>query len=195
MRRRVVVGLVVLFGVLALLVGWYLASPLVVNQTVEEQFPLSANAAVPGDMTRAQVEQEMAAATKTNKEMRETLPSDVGAPILLLEGRFQGADSFHQGEGIAEVYRLADGSRILRLEDFKVTNGPDLFVILTKHPNPKGKADVRERGYEEVAKLKGNIGSQNYPLPQDLDLAQYQAVVIYCKPFHVVFSVASFAQK
>lgn len=195
MRRRVVVVAVVLFVLLAVPAGWYLGSPLFISKTVEEQFPRAANATVPGDMTRAQVEEKMATTAKTDSGIQEEMPKQRGEPALLLEGMFQGVDSFHQGEGIAKVYRLADGSRILRLEDFKVTNGPDLFVILTKHPDPKRSEDVRGQGYEEVAKLKGNIGSQNYPLPQDLDLAQYQAVVIYCKPFHVVFSVASFAQK
>jgi hypothetical protein len=39
--------------------------------------------------------------------------------------------------------------------------------------------------------LKGNIGSQNYEIPADVDVSQYQSVVIYCMPFHVVFSTAT----
>jgi 2-polyprenyl-6-methoxyphenol hydroxylase-like FAD-dependent oxidoreductase len=42
----------------------------------------------------------------------------------------------------------------------------------------------------EVARLKGNIGDQNYELPADLDLSQYRAVVIYCKRFSDIFSTA-----
>ena len=41
----------------------------------------------------------------------------------------------------------------------------------------------------ELDKLKGNMGNQNYPIPE-MDLSQYRSVVIYCKPFHVIFSVA-----
>jgi hypothetical protein len=39
--------------------------------------------------------------------------------------------------------------------------------------------------------LKGNIGNQNYAIPEDVDLSQFSSVVIYCKPFHVVFSYAT----
>jgi len=78
----------------------------------------------------------------------------------------------------------------LRLDTFKVTNGPDLRVILTKAASPKTSAEV-QAGYVEVAKLKGNVGSQNYELPANLALDDYKTVVIYCKPFHVVFATAS----
>lgn len=52
------------------------------------------------------------------------------------------------------------------------------------------RADV-EQGYVEVAKLKGNLGGQNYVLSQGVRLGDYHAVVIYCKRFHVVFSTAT----
>jgi hypothetical protein len=116
----------------------------------------------------------------------EAIPA--GAPATVAQGSFVGADDFHKGEGTATLYRAASG-HVLRLDAFKVTNGPDLHVILTKHPMPRTRADVQQ-GYVEVAKLKGNIGSQNYTLPAGLTLADYQAVVIYCKPFHVVFATA-----
>ena len=41
--------------------------------------------------------------------------------------------------------------------------------------------------------LKGNVGNQNYDIPADVDLSEYRSVVIYCVPFHVVFSTAAFA--
>ena len=43
----------------------------------------------------------------------------------------------------------------------------------------------------DLGELKGNIGNQNYEIPKDLDVDQYNSVVIYCVPFHVVFSVAT----
>jgi hypothetical protein len=39
--------------------------------------------------------------------------------------------------------------------------------------------------------LKGNVGNQNYDIPDEIDLDQFQSVVIYCVPFHVVFSSAA----
>ncbi len=45
--------------------------------------------------------------------------------------------------------------------------------------------------YVDLGSLKGNMGNQNYEIPTDLDLSDYQGVVIYCMPFHVVFATAS----
>ena len=55
-----------------------------------------------------------------------------------------------------------------------------------------GRGDLHGDDYVEIGKLKGNVGDQNYELPDDLDPAAYGSVVIYCKPFQVVFSVAPF---
>ncbi len=112
------------------------------------------------------------------------------APVVLKSGAFRDADSFHNGEGSATVYELPDGSHVLRFEDFRVTNGPDLRVLLATHPDPQGRNEVQGPGYVELGKLKGNIGNQNYPFPEGVSPDDYGSVVIYCKPFHVVFSVA-----
>ena len=111
-------------------------------------------------------------------------------PIVLRAGSFVDADSFHTGSGNATIYELADGSSVLRFEDFETVNGPDLRVILTTSARPESRSDVQE-GYIELAKLKGNKGNQNYEIPADVDLNQYNAVVVYCKPFHVIFTSAT----
>ena len=78
---------------------------------------------------------------------------------------------------------------MLRLEDFRVTNGPDLHVLLVPNADPQGRDDVE--GYLGLGKLKGNMGNQNYFLPDGEDGSGYGSVVIYCRPFQVVFSVAT----
>jgi hypothetical protein len=188
MRRRLwwIVAVVVIVGAP---IAWYLGSPLFISKTVSEAFPASAGAEVPKGMTQQQVEETMLKASKANTSATESMPAGTPPATALVRGTFVGADDFHQGEGTATVYRLK-GELLLRLDPFRVTNGPDLHVILTKHSAPKTRDDVKA-GYVEVAKLKGNIGSQNYTLPQNVRLDAYHAVVIYCKPFHVVFSVAT----
>lgn len=188
MRRRWwwVIAAVVIVGAP---VAWYLGSPLFIDRTVEEAFPGSSGAEVPPGMTKAQVEEQMMAASKKTATSDEGMPG--GGATALRRGAFSGADDFHQGEGMATLYRV--GSEVvLRFDPFRVTNGPDLHVILTKHAAPRSRQEVKE-GYVEVAKLKGNVGSQNYPLPAGLRLEEYKAVVIYCKPFHVVFASAELA--
>lgn len=111
-------------------------------------------------------------------------------PVPLASGSFRDADSFHRGSGSATIYLLPDGSHLLRLEDFMVTNGPDLRVLLAESGDPMSRDELQSGGYTHLAKLKGNIGNQNYEIPPDIDLGDQNSVIIYCMPFHVIFSVA-----
>ena len=111
-------------------------------------------------------------------------------PVVLATGTFQGADAAHRGEGRALLVRLADGQRFLRFEQFRVTNGPDLYVYLSGYPAPRNSAQLHEGATHDVGVLKGNVGSQNYALPTDLDLAKFKSAVIYCKRFSVIFATA-----
>ena len=80
---------------------------------------------------------------------------------------------------------------MLRIEDFKVTKGTDLHIFLSPHPNPTNLDELYTFGAVDLGKLKGNIGNQNYPIPEDVDVSIQMTVVIYCVPFHVFFSIAS----
>ena len=114
-------------------------------------------------------------------------------PIALRSGSFGSMnDGIHKGEGRATVYELPDGTRFLRLEDFNVTNGPDLRVYLSADPRPRSSDALTSSDAVEIAPLKGNIGDQNYDLPAGFDPARFRSVVIYCKRFHVLVSIASF---
>ncbi len=52
------------------------------------------------------------------------------------------------------------------------------------------RGQLKIEGWVDIGKLKGNKGNQNYEIPDGVDVAQQQSVVIYCAPFHVIFSVA-----
>jgi hypothetical protein len=54
----------------------------------------------------------------------------------------------------------------------------------------KDAATVENAGFIDLGVIKGNIGDQNYSLPNDLDLAKYRAVSIWCKRFSVNFGAA-----
>ena len=150
---------------------------------------------MPGTMTgpaREEMAQAMAAAMKDAmpEAMAKTQPEAPAKPAKLKSGQFRDQDRFHKGSGAATIYRLADGSQLLRLEDFQVTNGPDLRVILTRAQDPEQAGEVTGPGHLELSKLKGNMGNQNYPIPDDADVSSFNSVVIFCKPFKVIFSVA-----
>ena len=106
-------------------------------------------------------------------------------------GEFKDADGFHKGSGQATIYTGPDGSFLLRLENLMVTNGPALHVYLSQHEDPDNPGEVKNPGFFDLGDLKGNRGNQNYPIPTDVNIAEYNSVVIYCQPFEVVFSVAT----
>jgi hypothetical protein len=120
----------------------------------------------------------------------ETMPVSP-AQSRLAAGQFGVVDGIHKGEGTATIVRLVDGQRVLRLDDdFRVTNGPDLYVYLSGAAAPRSSSELHATGAFEVAQLKGNVGGQNYALPADLDVSTFKSVVIYCRRFTTVFSTA-----
>lgn len=173
--------------------AWYLGSPLFLNRQVDEAFPMSRGAQIPPGMTRQQAEEEMRRALPTRTAVNETMPPASGTATVLLKGSFTEVDRIHRAQGAATVYRVGTGL-LLRFDPFMSANGPDLYVYLSAHPRPRSNAEFQQGGGAfEVAHLKGNVGAQNYALPPGLDVTAYKSVVIYCRPFHVVFSTATLA--
>ena len=237
-------------AVVAVAVGWWMASPLFTNVTVEEEFPFAYTAVVPEGMEREDVEQAMESMAMVDAPaLAESMPGasaiDAGAmmgagesvvamssedfaemmgafsgmmdgasaeemqqvagmmePVMtamadpqdavrpVKQGQFRDADSFHRGSGDAIIFSTPEGNHLLRLEELDVTNGPALHVLLSAHPDPVDVDDVKGDGYVDLGPLKGNRGSQNYTVPADVDISVANSVIIYCKPFSVVFSVA-----
>ena len=218
MNKRVLLyGGIAVAAVVVVVVGWYLASPLFINRMVSEAFPVQVpSAAEMKEMSAAEMDAmertimdalpssdemdempegvrerirkqvEGFAAAMPDKEMVEPMP---GAPQLLASGDFRDADRFHKGSGKAKLYDIPAVGRVLRFEEFQVTNGPDLRVLLATEPLPTNRHDLGE--YIELAPLKGNVGDQNYEIPEGTEVARFASVVIYCKPFHVVFATAT----
>ena len=187
-----VVAVVVLTPLVAL--AWWLGSPLFIDKTVEEEFPLAHSAVLTANITRSEVENVMAVMAQVDQAMEEPMSAVMADATVIKAGEFTDADSRHKGQGTGKIYRLADGSHVFRVESFRVTNGPDLHVILSPDPDPRSREAVKEAGYVDLGKLKGNIGNQNYPIPEGIDTSIFNSAVIYCKPFHVIFSVAALSE-
>ncbi|TDD58462.1 hypothetical protein E1263_19290 [Kribbella antibiotica] len=102
----------------------------------------------------------------------------------------------HSTSGKVAVLRLPDGSRVLRLQDLDTSDGPDLRVWLSDAAVLPGRAGwhVFDDGrYHALGRLKGNQGNQNYPIPADVDLADFRSVTIWCDRFNVSFGAAALA--
>ncbi len=105
-------------------------------------------------------------------------------------GTFVDADRAHKGSGTVSVVTRADGITELQFTMFEVTNGPDLEVWLSAHPDPTSSNDVKGAEWLSLGQLKGNIGDQAYTVPAGTDLSAYPSVVIWCEQFGVLFSPA-----
>lgn len=119
---------------------------------------------------------------------------DVGMPsevALLYEGKFRGIA--HETVGSAMIYQYPNGSRILRLMDFETSNGPDVHVYLVAAADAPDDETVKDSETIDLGSMKGNIGNQNYDLPEGLDLEKYRSVTIWCKRFGVNFGTAALA--
>lgn len=168
-------------GVIVLAVAYLLISPLFIDETVDEDLPFQ-------NVTAEEQEQIMAEARDgPDTVMAEDMPQRW--PELLRIGTFRDQDVIHKGAGDAKIYRLESGELLLRFENFRVTNGPALVVVLSSHPNPQN-ADELAEGKVQVAELKGNVGDQNYILDSAIKIEGIGSAIIYCRAFGVIFSVA-----
>ncbi|MEK7606504.1 MAG: DM13 domain-containing protein [Patescibacteria group bacterium] len=104
-------------------------------------------------------------------------------PEIVATGTFSGFDRIHYGSGDVRLIKTEMGYVIRFEENFEVANGPDLFVGLGKDGVYKEEAQLEH--------LKGNIGSQNYLIPEHIDIDAYNEVWVWCRAFSVPFAKAS----
>jgi electron transfer DM13 len=116
----------------------------------------------------------------------EALPAAT-AVRTLSEGAFRSYE--HSTSGRARVIATADGRRYVRFEGFATSNGPALAVYLSAAP-AGGPGDSFDDRFVDLGELKGNIGTQNYPVPAGVRLERYRSVVVWCKRFSVPFAAA-----
>lgn len=176
----------------ALVVGlpltWYLASPLFITTVLVEPVPVRVAATETPVPATAPPTPTPASATSS---IAPTAPPATPDPtpfqaVTRTSGLFHGSDDFHFGRGTASIIETAPGRFHLRLEDFSVRNGPDLYVYLS--PSASGYAS----GALELGRLKATDGAFGYDLPAGTDPTDYASAVIWCKQFSHLFATAPF---
>ena len=211
MRKGVKIGITAAIVIIIISVGaYYLASPLFISTEVNEPLPTSAVESeayqkfitmseeekldIAKQMSLEEREDIMTTASKINNSIDESMDqvqqlqqqtqNTITTASTLRTGSFVGVgDGIHNAEGEAKVIPFQDGdSNILRLENLRVTNGPDLYVYLA--------TDKTASDFVNIGKLKANNGNQNYDIPAGTDLTKYDTVLIWCRPFSVLFGSA-----
>lgn len=125
---------------------------------------------------------------KHDKMMQDDKMMHQDMTKALFTGKFHG--QVHKTEGRATLYQEADGKLVLRLKDFKTSNGPDVHVVLVAANQGDAKSLKGDTERIELGKLKGNEGDQNYEIPEGTDLTKFDGVLIYCERFNAVFGLA-----
>ena len=197
---------VVVCGIgLWLIFGYFGFHTLFIDDKVDEDVPVFASGAgateaPSGATTDAAADDPVEADTdpatddgttvaELDESVDEAMPDSADDEIVVLySGSF--IDRSHPTDGIAEVLNDGTAQRFLRFEDFSTDNGPDLNVYLSTAP-PDATDDAFDDDAIDLGNLKGNIGPQNYEIPEGVDLDRYSTVVIWCVRFTVAFGAAS----
>lgn len=97
----------------------------------------------------------------------------------LKQGSWEGLAG-HNAQGDARLIEV-NGEHYIRFEKgFSVTNGPDLFVHLGKD----GEYSKQAR----LGLLKGSVGAQNYKIPEEINIDDFNEVWVWCRAFSVPFA-------
>lgn len=211
MRKGVKYGLIAVIVIIIIGTGaFYLASPLFISTQVNEPLPTNAveseayqkfisineeeRMQAAKQMSVQERDEIMSSAARVNNSINEPMNQaqaqeeqertlNTTTQNVLRAGSFIGiGDGIHNAEGIAKIIPLEDGTPILRLENLRVTNGPDLYVYLSP--------DKSASDFVNVGKLKANNGNQNYDIPAGINLSKYDTVLVWCRPFSVLFGSA-----
>src|SRR5258708_7294524 len=169
-------------------VGWWLFSPLFFHDTAKDANPF-ASSVPPAGAT---------AAGGSTPVTSTTVVTGKSGPVILATGKFidtgakngRGLANDH-GSGNVTIGRTADGKYFIHLDHLNVTNGPDLHVYLDSQTNPNDPNQVKNGG-TDLGLLSATEASVNVAVPYDIgaNLMKYHSVVILCKTFAVIFTVA-----
>lgn len=107
---------------------------------------------------------------------------------LLAMGHFHQVA--HKGRGTATIYQMADGSRMLRLDDFSLPAGSGLQVVLVAAPDAYENETVEKAGFVSLGELQMSSARMTWPVPATIDLRKYQAVTIWQRRMRVNFATA-----
>lgn len=99
---------------------------------------------------------------------------------LLREGTWMGSGSYTVS-GVVQIYD-DNGKRLLLLNNFSSSNGPDLKVYLS--------TTTDAASFVNLGKLKSTSGKQTYAIPDGTDIDQFKFALIWCQQFSALFGKA-----
>jgi len=167
----------ILIALIVIIAGWYLVSPAFKVVESDEKSPLFSDLFEKMDSSiKAEFEKETSEMADVIIEMNDDM---MGAASVVSMGHFR--ERAHEVSGKALLIEDR-GKNILRFEDFETINGPNLHIYLS--------SSLGADDFIDLGKIKATKGNVNYELPDGIDTAKYDKVLVWCVPFRVLFSYA-----
>ncbi len=115
----------------------------------------------------------------TKQEAQEQVIIDPNVELIeLYNGTFAPTSGINV-TGQAKVFQQGT-TRYVSLENFTISDGPDLKVYLSTSANPDMFVNL------------GNLTSAtNYSIPSEVDLVLYKYVLIHCQQYNHLYAIAN----
>ena len=149
------------------------------------------------DQAVAMLESALAPGIAAPTEQQEMPPMTGAEPIAT--GTFTRLDPIRWAQGNVTIYQQVDESKIMRFEEFSAANGPGLRVALAATPEASEEeteaepqspiAYILDDGLD-LGLLLGVTGNQNYDIAPEVDLTQFDSVVIFSPTLEMIYSIA-----
>ena len=166
MGKKIIIGVI---GLMVAGVTYSYILPILTQARIDEPAPQLREARVPDPVVAEATNEEPAPSLgeATVKE-KESIAAVIGT-------------AGHPASGTVRSIKTESGV-VIRYEDFKTINGPDLYVYLAK--------DLEANEYINLGELKATEGNINYSVPPGTALQEYPYVLVWCKQFGVLFNYA-----
>ena len=114
----------------------------------------------------------------------ESMPAELDVFARSRNGSFRASPgTSYQLSGTAVLEQSDTGLQLRFLDNFSVSNGPDLHVYLST-------ADRINASSIDLGDIKGTSGAQTYGVPSNVNMNDFDYVIIHCLPFNVTFGFA-----
>lgn len=118
-----------------------------------------------------------------SKTLNEVVPvnTNTTVPTVIDKLSIVTGTKGHPATGTVRIIKTED-KNIVRYENFKTINGPDIYVYLAK--------DLEANEFVSLGKVKATEGNINYEIPQNINVKDYKYILTWCKNFGVLFNWA-----
>lgn len=105
------------------------------------------------------------------------------------------ASAEHETTGNVELTNQDGQTPLVFDETFATSDGPDLVVVLHRSANLIAESTppaypIEADDYVVIAPLTAIDGRQEYIVPAEIDLAEFESVAVWCQQFNATFGAA-----